>query len=164
MLANVKTEDFYFTEDEIEQLAADFGLCAEAVSADFMLTIEDEHFNETGMLDRLVVDFRQVRGKKFWLATQAFPNFYARVSSSPYEDLYTKEAAADDVCFIEKVIPKWTLADTDPFLKKIFDCQSPVLRKTEVNRILNHFTRNVKLHLQKGKIAEIKEAADQYSM
>lgn len=163
MLANVKTEDFYFTEDEIEQLAMDFGLCAEAVSADFMLSIQNEHFNDVGVLDRLVVDFRQVRGKKFWLATQAFPNFYARVSSSPYEDLFTKEAGADDVCFEEKVIPKWTLADTDPFLKQIFDFQSQVLRKSEVNRILTHFTRNVKMHLQKGKIAKIKEAADQYS-
>lgn len=161
----VKTEDFYYSEEEIEQLAADFGLRAESVSADFTLSIENDHFNDVGVLDRLVVDFRQVRGKKFWLATQAFPNFYTHDTRTPYECLYTKEVLSGcEDCFVEKVIPKWTLANTDPFLKQIFDRQTQVLRKTEVVRILGEFTRNVKMHLQMGKIAQIKEAADQYSM
>ena len=162
---NVKTEDFYFATDEIEQLAKDFGLCAEDVETAFLLFIQDEHFNDAN-IDRLVMEFRKVKGKEFWLVTEAFPNFYARVSTKPYEYLCTKEfsEATGYDCFVEKVIPKWTLADTDPFLKQIFNNQRQVLRKTEVNRILGEFTRNVKLHLQKEKIAKIKEAADQYSM
>lgn len=166
MLANVKTEDFYFTADEIKQLAMNFGLCAEDVETNFMLTIQDKHFNGKGMLDRIVVEFRKIKGKEFWLATEAFPNFYARVSTQPYEYLYTREVSVHDYddYFVEKVLPKWTLADTDPFLKQIFNNQKQVLRKSEVNRVLCKFTRNVKLHLQRGKIAKIKEAAEQYSM
>ena len=166
MLVNVKTEDFYYSEDEIKQLAAEFGLYAveEKMALNhqgYMLYIQDGHFY-TGLIERLVMTFvRHSKDKNVWLATQTYPNFYAYDTSLPYEMLYTKEAA--DVCYGGKVIPKWTLADTDPFLIKAFDTNDQILRKSEVIRILGEFIRNVKLHLQKGKIAQIKEAAEQYS-
>jgi len=171
MLVNVKKEDFYYTEDEIKQLAADFGLSAvlEKMALKhyaYMLYVQDEHFY-AGLTDRLVMSFiRHSKYKSIYLATGAFPNFYAYNTDLPYSLLYTKELEDDltTICYEETVIPKWTLVNTDPFLKKMFDNQEQILRKTEVIRVLGEFTRNVKNHLQKRKIAEIKEVAAQYSM
>lgn len=166
---NAKKEDFYYSEDEIKQLGAEFCLnpVLEKMALKhyaFMLYTQNEHFYP-GQTDRLVMSFiRHSKYKSIYLATQAFPNFYAYDLRLPYELLYTKEGNEYDICYGEKVIPKWTLANTDPFLKQIFDNQEQVMRKSEVNRILGEFTRNVKLHLQKEKIVKIKEAADQYSM
>ena len=168
MLANVNKADFYYSEDEIKQLAVDFGLSAvlEKMALKhyaYMLYVTDSHFY-VSLTDRLLLSFiRHSRYKSIFLATQAFPNFFSYDTSLPYQLLYTKEIADDD-CYVGKVEPQWTLADTDPFLKQIFDNQKLVLRKSEVNRILGEFVRNVKLHLQTGKIVKIKEAADQYSM
>ena len=168
MLVNVKKEDFYYSEDEIKQLAADFGLKAVyekmALKQDaYMLYVMDPHFY-ISLTDRLVMSFlRHSRYKSIYLALHVFPNFFSYDATRPYVQLCTKEMANED-CFEGQVIPKWTLANTNPFLKQIFDNQKQVLRKSEVNRILGEFTRNVKLHLQKEKIAEIKEVADQYSM
>lgn len=167
MLANVKTEDFYYSEDEIKQLAANFGLrCLfEKIALDhsvYQLYIIDEHFYHA-LTERLVMTFgRHSTKENVFLAIAAYPNFHAYDKTSPYESLYTKDER-NEYCYEEQVIPKWTLGDTDPYLKMIFDDQSQVLRKSEVNRILGEFMRNVKNHLQKGKIAQIKEAADQYS-
>ena len=170
MLVNVKKEDFYYSEDEIKQLGAEFCLnpVLEKMALKhyaYMLYIQNEHFY-VGLTDRIVMSFiRHSKYKSIYLANQAYPNFYAYDTSLPYRELYTKEAGDDSsICYEEKVIPKWTLANTDPFLKKLFDNQEQILRKTEVVRILSEFTRNVNLHLQKGKIAEIKEVAEQYSM
>lgn len=170
-MLNVKKEDFYYSEDEIKQLALNFGLSAvlEKMALKnyaYMLYVQDEHFY-AGLTDRLVMFFiRHSKYKSIYLATAAFPNFYAYNTLNPYELLYTKELEDDltTICYEETVIPKWTLANTDPFLKKMFDNQEQILRKSEVIRVLGEFTRNVKLHLQKGKIAEIKEDAAQYSM
>lgn len=165
MLVNVKKEDFYYSEDEIKQLALNFGLNAVyekmALKQDaYMLYIQNEHFY-VGLTDRLVMSFiRHSRNKSIYLALHVFPNFFSYDATRPYVQLCTKEIANED-CYEGQVIPKWTVARTDPFLKKIFDNQKQVLRKSEVNRILGEFTRNVKLHLQKEKIAQIKEAADQ---
>ena len=175
MLVNVKKEDFYYSEEEIKQLALNFGLnpVLEKMAPKrlaFMLYTQNEHFFSIFSIgtssDKLVINFiSHSKYKSIFLATDVFPNFYAYDSSLPYERLYTKEAQSDDsIYYEEKVIPKWTLANTDPFLKQMFDNQEHVLRKSEVNRVLGEFTRNVKLHLQKGKIAEIKEVAAQYSM
>jgi hypothetical protein len=107
---------------------------------------------------------RHSKYKSIYLANEAFPNFYGYNVNMPYYLLYTKEARDIEApCYVERVLPKWTLVNTDPFLKKLFDNQEEVLRKTEVNRVLSEFTRNVNIHLQKGKIAKIKEAAEQYS-
>jgi len=170
MLVNVKKEDFYYSEDEIKQLASNFGLSAvlEKMALKryaYLLYIQNEHFYP-GLTDRLVMSFiRHSKYKSIYLANQAFPNFYAYNASSPYWMLCTKEAEdITSVCYEDKVLPKWTLANTDPFLKQMFDNQDHILRKTEVIRVLGEFTRNVNLHLQKGKIAKIKEAAAQYSM
>ena len=166
MLANVKTEDFYYSEDEIKQVAMNFGLRAllekMALNHDgYILYITDDHFYH-GLTERHVMTFiRHSKDENVWLAAQAYPNFYAYDTSMPYESLYTKEDT--DVCYGGQVFPKWTRVDTDPFLIKAFDTRDQILRKSEVNRILGEFVRNVKLHLQKGKIAQIKEAADQYS-
>lgn len=168
MLVNVKKEDFYYTEDEIKQLAMDFGLNAvyEKMALKhyaYMLYIQDPHFY-VNLTDRLVISFiRHSTYKSIFLATQVYPNFYSYDTKLPYELLYTKEYA-EETYFVDNIEPKWTLANTDPFLKQIFDNQEQILRKSEVNRILGEFTRNVKLHLQRGKIVKIKEAADQYSM
>jgi len=169
MLVNVKKEDFYYSEDEIKQLAADFGLNAvlEKMALKryaFMLYTQNEHFY-VGLTDRLVMSFiRHSKYKSIYLANEAFPNFYGYNVNMPYSLLYTKEAGDIEApCYVEKVLPKWTLVNTDPFLKKMFDNQEQILRKTEVTRVLGEFTRNVNLHLQKGKIAKIKEAAEQYS-
>ena len=166
---NVKKEDFYYSEEEIKQLAANFGLnpVLEKMALKhyaYMLYIQNEHFY-AGLTDRLVMTFiRHSKYKSIYLANQAFPNFYAYDSSLPYQLLYTKEAEdSTGVFYEEKVMPKWMLANTDPFLKKLFDNQEQILRKTEVIRVLGEFTRNLNKHLQKGKIAEIKEAAEQYS-
>lgn len=169
---NVKKEDFYYSEDEIKQLGMEFCLnpVLEKMAPKrlaFMLYTQNEHFFSIGTSsDKLVLTFTShSKYKSIFLATDVFPNFYAYDSSLPYERLYTKEGQSDlSICYGEKVIPKWTLANTDPFLKKMFDNQEQILRKSEVNRVLGEFTRNVKLHLQKGKIAEIKEVAAQYSM
>lgn len=170
MLAKVNKADFYYSEDEIKQLAVDFGLNAahEKMALKhhaYMLYIQDDHFY-IRQPDRLVMTFiRHSRYKSIFLATQVYPNFYTYDKDKPYEQLYTKELVdMDDACYVERIEPKWTLANTDPFLQKIFDNQGQVLRKSEVNRILGEFVRNVKLHLQMGKIVKIKEAADQYSM
>ena len=167
-MLNVNKEDFYYTEDEIKLLALNFGLSAvlEKMALKhyaFMLYIQNEHFY-AGLTDRLVMSFiRHSKYKSIYLANQAYPNFYTYNTNVPYYLLYTKELA-DDECYVEKVIPKWTLVNTDPFLKKMFDNQEQILRKTEVNRVLGEFTRNVNMHLQKGKIAHIKAVAEQYSM
>ena len=170
MLVNVKKEDFYYSEDEIKQLALNFGLSAVLEKMGlkhyaFMLYIQNEHFY-AGLPDRLVMSFiRHSKYKSIYLANQAFPNFYAYNTNVPYYLLYTKEAEdSTGVFYEEKVMPKWTLVNTDPFLKKMFDNQEQILRKTEVIRVLGEFTRNVNKHLQKGKIAQIKEVAAQYSM
>ena len=168
MLVNVKKEDFYYSEEEIKQLALNFGLSAvlEKMALKhyaFMLYIQNEHFY-VGLTDRIVMSFiRHSKYKSIYLANEAFPNFYTYNTNVPYYLLYTKELA-DDECYEKQVIPKWTLVNTDPFLKKMFDNQEQILRKTEVNRVLGEFTRNVNMHLQKGKIAYIKEVAEQYSM
>lgn len=172
MLVNVNKEDFYYSEDEIKQLALNFCLnpVLEKMAPKrlaFMLYTQNEHFFSIGTSsDKLVIYFiSHSKYKSIFLATDVFPNFYAYDSSLPYERLYTKEAQSDDsIYYEEKAIPKWTLVNTDPFLKKMFDNQEHVLRKSEVNRVLGEFTRNVKNHLQKGKNAEIKEVAAQYSM
>lgn len=167
---NVKKEDFYYSEEEIKQLGSEFCLnpVLEKMALKhyaYMLYTQNEHFY-AGLTDRLVMSFiRHSKYKSIYLANQAYPNFYAYDSSLPYQLLYTKEAGdITSICYEEKVIPKWTLANTDPFLKKLFDNQEQILRKTEVNRVLSEFTRNVNKHLQKGKIAQIKQAAEQYSM
>mgnify|MGYP006896760261 CR=1 FL=1 len=170
MLVNVKKEDFYYSEDEIKQLGMEFCLnpVLEKMALNhyaFMLYTQNEHFY-AGLSDRLVMSFiRHSKYKSIYMATQAYPNFCAYNSSSPYWLLYTKEAGdISTICYEEKVYPKWTIANTDPFLKQMFDNQEQILRKSEVIRVLGEFTRNVNKHLQKGKIAEIKEAAEQYSM
>ena len=171
MLVNVKKEDFYYSEDEIKQLASNFGLSAvlEKMALKryaYTLYTQNEHFY-AGLTDRLVMSFiRHSKYKSIYLANQAYPNFHTYNTDNPYELLYTKEAedGYSTIWYGEKVEPKWTLANTDPFLKQIFDNQEHILRKSEVNRVLAEFTRNVKLHLQKGKIVKIKEAAEQYSM
>ena len=170
MLVNVKKEDFYYSEDEIKQLGAEFCLnpVLEKMALKhyaYMLYTQNEHFY-VGLTDRMVMSFiRHSKYKSIYLANQTYPNFYAYNTSSPYWLLYTKEAKDDSAnCYGEKVFPKWTLVNTDPFLKQMFDNQEQILRKSEVIRILSEFTRNVKNHLQKGKITEIKEAAAQYSM
>lgn len=170
MLVNVKKEDFYYSEEEIKQLALNFGLNAVLEKTAlkyyaFMLYTQNEHFY-AGLTDRLVMSFiRHSKYKSIYLANEAFPNFYAYNVNMPYQLLYTKEAGDIEVpCYVEKVLPKWTIANTDPFLKQMFDNQEQILRKSEVIRVLGEFTRNVNKHLQKGKIAEIKEAAAQYSM
>ena len=167
MLVNVKKEDFYYSEDEIKQLALNFGLNAVLEKTAlkyyaFMLYTQNEHFYAS-LTDRLVMSFiRHSKYKSIYLANEAFPNFYGYNVNMPYHLLYTKEVAGEEF-YVEKVMPKWTLVNTDPFLKKMFDEREQILRKTEVNRVLGAFTRNVNLHLQKGKIAKIKEAAEQYS-
>ena len=75
MLVNVKKEDFYYSEDEIKQLALNFGLSAVLEKMGlkhyaFMLYIQNEHFY-AGLPDRLVMSFiRHSKYKSIYLVCQ----------------------------------------------------------------------------------------------